>query len=60
MHYFDNTPLIEKIVETSTAQPTKIKNGTGWWIAGLILTGCIAGFFYYKHRQLKKELGKQK
>ena len=58
MHYFDNTPLIEKIVETSTVQPAKI-NGTGWWITGLILTGCLAGFFYYKYRQLKKELKTQ-
>ncbi len=60
MHYFDNAPLIEQISETPPVQATKIKSGVGWWIAGLILTGGLAGFFYYKYSQLKKKQGKQK
>ncbi len=59
MDYFDNTPLIENLAESSAVQLAKIKRASRWWIAGFIIASCVAVVLYIKYDQADKKLNKR-
>ncbi len=55
MDYFDNSALIEKIIETSGDAPKNEKGVNVIFVAGLILVVIAVTYFGFKTEKLKKE-----